>query len=165
MERKDAYLIIILMIISVLLGYAIIVKKPPTAYITKPGQKPNIISFFLKPKQKQPEFRVEEVIKGMMVLNSEKGYELSDQQKQQVKDIFNNVKKKQEEYNAIKDNMDKLQSELEGVLTTKQLKYLKENRYGLMSMLQEVDKGKNQSQDLMEKLEDSLKGGPAEKSK
>jgi len=159
MERKDAYLIIILIVIALFLGYVIAMVRPPLAVITKPGQSATIINVLFHPKPRPVELSAEDTMSGIMVLNREKGMELSAKQKQDVKSVIDDIRKKQEEYKNIQKDLENSRKKLEGALTEKQLKFLKENRADLFTRARTTgSQAGAPGQNLLEELEQSIAG-------
>jgi len=159
MERKDAYLIIILIVIAFLLGYVIAMVRPPLAVLTKPGQSPTIINVIYHPKPKAVMLSTEELMSGIMVLSSEKGMELTPKQKSEVKGVIDEIRTKQEDYKKIQKDLDSSKKKMESILITKQLKFLKENRADLFVRARSAgSQGGAPGQTLLEELEKSIAG-------
>ncbi len=160
MERKDAYLIIILIVIALFLGYVIAMVRPPLAVITKPGQSPTILNVLFHPRPKPIELSAQNIMSGIMVLNKEKGMELSSKQKQDVKSVIDDIRKKQEDYKNLQKDLDTSRKKLEAILIAKQLKFLKENRADLFNRARiSGPQGGAPGQNLLEDLEKSIAGG------
>lgn len=160
MERKDYLLILILILAAVFLGSVIMMKNVRVAMVREESPKSEITSNkFLLPRPAPGEdLSLADVMTGIIVLDKEKGLELSSKQKSDIQTVLNEIKPKQVEYEKVTKDIDESVKKLNKILSPKQLKYLAKNRGELSSKMRGVGGSESPDQSILQNLEKSLAG-------
>ncbi|GEM_PF-1460992 len=160
MERKDYLLIVILIIVAVFLGCAIMMKH--VRVIVAPQEVPRAdymsARFFLPRADATEDLALGDVMTGIMVLGGVKGLELTSKQKSDIQAVLNDIKPKQAEYEKVLKDIDDSIKKLNRILSSKQRKYIAQNRGELGSKMREGGEIDSSipGQDIVESLEKSL---------
>lgn len=158
MERKDYLLIVILILAAVFLGSVIMMKNVRVAMVREELPKDDITSnrFLLPRSAPSEDLSLGDVMTGIMVLDKEKGLELSSKQKSDIQTVLNEIKPKQEEYEKVTKEIDGAVKKLSKILTPKQLNYLAKNRGELSSRMRRSGGSESPDQNILQNLEKSL---------
>jgi len=162
MERKDYLTIVVLILVAVFLGFVIMMKHVKVIVVPQESQRANFAAarFFLPRSEASDNLALGDVMTGIMVLNNEKGLELTSKQKSDIQSVLNDIKPKQAEYEKVLKDIDDSFKKLSRILTNKQRQYLAQNRGELGTKMQEGNSNDTSvpGQDILESLEKSLTG-------
>ncbi|MDQ7824836.1 MAG: hypothetical protein RDV48_18705 [Candidatus Eremiobacteraeota bacterium] len=157
MEKKDALVIIILIILATFLGSVIVTQRPPRAVVTRKGEKANVVNIFIHPKLKQPDLTINQLISGTMVLNADREYALNDRQKKDMLACLGEIKQKQQDYKKLSNEIDDSKDKILKVLTEKQVKFITQNKEEIMIQFQaRMGRAGSESSELLTQFEKTL---------
>lgn len=143
MGKKDAFLIIVLIILFVVLGGWIIYRKAPVIIVATPEGKRTVqlnLTFLQVPARTPGELALPQVFLGVLALEKEtdKNLKLSLVQKQKIKDALKDLKDKQAALAKVQEDVQKISETMFDCLTDKQKKFLWENLLSLGRIAQPV---------------------------